>query len=146
MNLITEAKKMIDKYCEDINDPYLAEIHRTLLESDVQWLNTQVFAIGQILDNPQVELFGKKNIDNWESLNNNEKIAKLFSYFNGSGALADIRDYVDTSPEISPTKSKMFYDFLEVDEPFNGNQSQHLEQLKNSDAFKDIIKILLRHI
>lgn len=146
MNIINEAKRFIDRYCENIDDPYLAEIHRTLLEADVQWLNAQVMAIGQIIDNPQVVMFGKKNIDNWDSLNNNEKIAKLFTYFNKSGALSDVRDYVESSPEIIPTKSKMFYDFSEIDEPFNGSQSQHLEQLKNSKAFNDITSIFLRHV
>jgi len=146
MNLTAQAKNIIEQYCDSLSDPFIAETHRILMEADVQWLNLQVFVIGQMLDNPQVEVFGRENIAGWETLNNNQKIAKLFGYFNESGALKDLRDYAENSVDIKPTKSSMHYDFIEVEEPFNGNESIHLQQLKKSKAFKDITQILLDHV
>lgn len=146
MKLIDQAELIINEYCDNLADPFLSKVHRLLLEADVQWLNLQLFAIGQILRNPQVYTFGQEHIENWDDLNNNQKISKLFVYFNESGALKDIRDYVESSPDISSTKSSMHYDFHEIDEPFNGNESVHLEQLKNSKAFKDLVQILLNHL
>jgi len=142
----TISKSIIESYCDGINDTFIENTVRTLMEADVQWLNLQTFAIGQIINDPQVVVFGRKNIDGWESLNNNQKIAKLFVYFSESGALGDIRDYVENSDDVMPTKSTMYYDFLDIDEPFNANQSVHLQQLKKSKRFKDIVQILLDHV
>lgn len=136
----------IDEYCSSIKDPLLSEIYSVLLESYVQWLEIQPFVVSQLVDNPQADLYGKKNVELWDSLNNKQKTNKLFEYFSKSGALAKVREYMNTSDDVLKGPTPMHYDVPEVKEPYNGNTSMHLEQFKKSKVFRDLTQIFLNYL
>lgn len=136
----------IDEYCSSIKDPFLSKLYPILLESYVSWLEIQPFIIGQLLDHPKTELYGRKNVDSWDSLNNNQKIAKLFELFSNNDAFAEVRRYMDESADITKGPTQIHYDVPEIKEPYNGNKAIHLEQFKKTRIFKDLTQIFLNHL
>lgn len=144
--LMLEISKEIKKYCESLDDPFLADVHQVLLEADVQWLNVQTFVIGQIMDNPQVINLGREKIDNWEELDSNKKITKLYLYFAESGALEEVRNYMENSVDVFPGPTPMHYEVPDVTEPYNGNVAVHWEQFLKTKVFKDLRQIFLNHL
>lgn len=147
MNWLKQAVDLImEEYNSVTGDPFVARVHGVLLEAQIQWLDTQVFAIGQLLKNPQTHIFGNKNIDGWDKLNNNQKISQLFKYFNKSGALAEVRKYMENSSYVADGTTPMHYEIPEVDEPYTGIESKHWEQFKKSKVFDDLTNIFLSHL
>lgn len=146
MKWIEEATDYIKAQTALIEDPFTSEVQRILLEAEVQWLNAQVFVIGQLLNDPQIHAWGKDNVKNWENKNNKQKMNDLFQYFSGNGTLEKAREYMVKSPKVDAGSSSMHYEIPEITEPPNGIESEHWNQFKESSVFKDLVLIFLNHI
>lgn len=123
----------------------LADIYQLLLEADTQFMNVQLFVVSHMIGNPKVETWGYNTFDDWELFDANKKINSIFMHLRDTNAFFEARKYMDNSPLVSSTIPNI-YNVKDIDEPYTGIKSKHLEQLKNSQIFKDLTDIFIKYL
>ena len=153
MNKFYECKnysKAIKAQCDELRETkiekniLLAEIYEILLEADAQFMNIQFFVLSHLIVHPSVQTWGYKNIENWENLNDNKKLEVVSNRLMTSGGYEEARKYMHNSDNVSMVTQNVF-DIHDIDEPYTGIKSEHLKQLKDSQVFKDLLDIFLKH-
>jgi hypothetical protein len=141
-------RQAIKEHCDEMRkeDKFSADIYQILLEADAQWLDVQFYMMSQLIRDPQVEIWGRENVPDWQESTNEDKIKRLFEHFATTDGLRAARDYIMKSDKVSPTKSPMYYDVHELDQPASGQDPRGWEEFGKTEVFQDLKAIFLQYI
>lgn len=122
-------------------------IHKVLLEAATVAVFIQATAAQELLKDPISELWGMENIEDWENLNNNQKINEMFKYWSEVGASAKAREYLDKHPLAEPlSDNKWVYDIKDIETPYDGEKDKHYQELKKSEVFKGLVELFANYL
>lgn len=120
---------------------------QVLLEAAAIWVMIQAAVAEDLLNEPQVELWGMQNFDDWELMNNNQKVNQILMLWNQEGATREARNYINKHPKAEPLDPGFWvYDIKDVSVPYDAEIDEHRRQLKESEAFKGLKELLLSYL
>lgn len=143
MNLIFEfinksngdTKKLLT-ILEESNNSIIESV---LLESEIKWQFFQFFLIRDLIDSEPIIHWGYDNFENWDNYSDIIKTKYVFSYLMRTGALEEIRNYVDAT---IPKTGTNIYKINDITAAVGTDQ--FVIQLKSSPLFSIIKDMLLQ--
>lgn len=144
LRLILNNKNPNEVYlCES---KIINETYKYLMESVVNWMYIQIQLIRDIIDNPEVDSWGhgfdSEMGSDWSNYDFKRKATMLMTYFNKTGVLAEVRNYMNSSKEVIRVGTND-YDIKDIEINFTPNSNEFLNAFRSSVVYKDLINICL---
>ncbi|CAK0760619.1 hypothetical protein CCP1ISM_90031 [Azospirillaceae bacterium] len=117
------------------------ETYRYLIESVVNWNYIQIQLIKDITNLPETQTWGH-GFDteglNWSSYDPKSKTLMLMKFFDKTGVLKKLRDYVNSTDKVVRIGTNE-YDIKDISNEFRPFSNEFLKDLRESEVYKVMI-------